>query len=111
MRLQTINSAKIAWLIYPNSFHEDCIETYCADGDGLVEIHKRISGVYYATCHFSEAPEGIYSTLEEALAKGEELLLKHFPEVYEDAMHWEDEPTTDEQRLAMNAIAGYGHLD
>jgi hypothetical protein len=111
MKLQTINSAKLTWTIYPAQSWQDCIETYCADGDGLVEVHKRISGVYYATCDFSEAPEGIYATLEEALTKGEELLLKHYPEVYEEAMHWNDEPTTEESRLEFNAINGYGHLE
>jgi predicted RNase H-like HicB family nuclease len=87
MQLETINSAKITWTIYPaQSWHE---ETYCADGDGLIEVCKRISGVYYVTTEFSEAPEGVYETLEEALAKGEELLLKYFPEVYEESRHWE----------------------
>jgi hypothetical protein len=91
MKLQTINSSHLTWTIYPAASYEDCIESYCADGDGLVEIYKRLSGVYYAICHFSEAPEGIFATLEEALAKGEQLLHKHFPEVYEEAMHWDEE--------------------
>jgi hypothetical protein len=111
MKLQTINSKKLTWIIYPRASWEDCVESYCADGDGLVTIFKRVSGVYYATCEFSDAIQGIYSTLEEALAKGEELLLKYYPPAYEEAMHWNDEPTTDETRLAINALHGYGHLD
>jgi hypothetical protein len=110
-KTQTINSAKLTWMIFPCESFSDCVETYCADGDGIVSIHKRLSGVYYATCEFSEDIQGIYATLEEALAKGEALLLEYYPEVYEEAMHWNDEPTTEEQRLAFNATAGYGHLD
>lgn len=96
MNIQTINSAKLTWKILPCASFSDCVETYCTDGDGLVSIHKRLSGVYYATCEFSEAPQGIFASLEEALAKGEALLLEFYPEVYENAMHWNDEPTTDE---------------
>ena len=93
MKLQTINSAKLTWLVYPSQY-SDVSEVYCADGDGLVSVNKRLSGVYcvtcyYVTCDFSEAIQGIYASLEEALAKGEALLKKHYPEVYEQAMTWE----------------------
>jgi hypothetical protein len=111
---KTINSSKLTWTVIPSQY-SDVSEVYCADGDGLVSVNKRLSGVYYVTCDFSgdfsEDLQGIYASLEEALAKGEELLLEYYPEVYEEAMHWNDEPTTEEQRLAFNAIAGYGHLD
>jgi hypothetical protein len=110
MKIQTINSAKLTWTIHPSQY-SDVSEVYCADGDGLVSVNKRLSGVYYVTCEFSEDIQGIYSSLEEALAKGAALLLEFYPEVYEEAMHWNDEPTTEEQRLAINATAGYGHLD
>jgi hypothetical protein len=110
MKLQTINSQKLTWTIHPSQY-SDVSEVYCADGDGLVSVNKRLSGVYYVTCDFFGDLQGIYETVEEALAKGEELLHEYYPEVYEEAMHWEDEPTTDETRLAINAIHGYGHLD
>ena len=93
MKLQTINSAKLTWTIYPSQY-SDVSEVYCADGDGLVSVNKRLSGVYcvtcyYVTCDFSEALQGIYATLEEALAKAEELLHEYYPEVYEEATYWE----------------------
>jgi hypothetical protein len=67
--------------------------------------------VYAIFADISPDPLGIFATLEEALAKGEELLLEHYPEVYEEAMHWNDSPTIDEERQALNAIMGYKHLD
>lgn len=92
MKLQTINSSRLTWTIHPSEY-SDVSEIYCADGDGLVSVNKRLSGVYcvtcyYVTCDFSEAIQGIYASLEEALAKGEALLLEHYPEVYEEAMTW-----------------------
>lgn len=89
MKLQTINSSNLIWTVYPSQY-SDVSEVYCADGDGLVSVNKRLSGVYYVTCEFSEFIQGIYATLEEALTKGEALLLKYYPEVYEEAMHWEE---------------------
>ena len=77
MKLQTINSAKLTWTIHPSQY-SDVSEVYCVT-------------CYYVTCDFSEAIQGIYATLEEALAKGEALLLEYYPEVYEEAMHWEQE--------------------
>ena len=93
MKLQTINSSRLTWTIQPSQY-SDVSEIYCADGDGLVSVNKRLSGVYcvtcyYVTCDFSEAIQGIYATLEEALAKAEELLHEYYPEVYEEAMYWE----------------------
>lgn len=112
MKLQTINSSKITWTIYQGSSYSDFVESYCADGDGLIAIHKRLSGDYAVFAEMtSDEPEGVFASLEEALAKGEELLLEHYPEIYEDAKHWNDEPTTDEQRLEINAVMGYKHLD
>jgi len=91
MNTQTINSANIAWTIYRGSSYDDFVESYCADGDGLVAIHKRLSGVYAIfTDMCSDRPSGIFERLEDALAKGEELLHKHYPEVYEDCKHYEN---------------------
>ena len=95
MKLQTIKSSKIIWTINQGSSYCDFVESYCADGDGLIAIHKRLSGVYAIFADISPDPLGIFATLEEALAKGEALLFEHYPEVYEDAMHWEDNPTCD----------------
>ena len=94
MKLQTINSSRLTWTIHPSKY-SDVSEVYCADGDGLVSVNKRLSGVYYVTCDFSgdfsEDLQGIYASLEEALAKGEALLLEYYPEVYEEAMTWDEE--------------------
>jgi hypothetical protein len=89
MKLQTINSSRLTWTIHPSQY-SDVSEVYCADGDGLVSVNKRLSGVYCVTCDFSEAIQGIYATLEEALAKGEALLLEYYPEIYEEAMFWDE---------------------
>lgn len=90
MKLETINSSHLTWTIHPSQY-SDVSEVYCADGDGLVSVNKRLSGVYYVTCDFFGDLQGIYESLEEALAKGEALLLEYYPEVYEDAMTWDKE--------------------
>jgi hypothetical protein len=95
MKLQTINSSHLTWTIHPSQY-SDVSEVYCADGDGLVSVNKRLSGVYYVTCDFFTCDffgelQGIYANLEEALAKGEELLHEYYPEVYEEAMFWDKE--------------------
>lgn len=95
MKLQTINSAKLTWTVHPSQY-SDVSEVYCADGDGLVSVYKRLSGVYDVTCElfkdeFFGELQGIYESQEEALAKGEALLLEYYPEVYEEAMYWDEE--------------------
>lgn len=106
--MNTINSSKITWTIYQGSSYDDFIESYCADGDGLITIYKRLSGVYAIFDDMcSDKPAGIFETLEEALAKGEELLLKYYPEVFEECRHWEEEGETqeeEEERQALRAI-------
>lgn len=90
MKLQTINSSRLTWTIHPSKY-SDVSEVYCLDGDGLVAINKRLSGVYYVACDFFGELQGIYATLEEALAKAEELLQEYYPEVYEEAITWDKE--------------------
>lgn len=91
MKLQTINSSRLTWTIHPSQY-SDVSEVYCADGDGLVSVNKRLSGVYYVSCDFfGDFLQGIYASLEESLAKGEALLLEYYPEVYEEAMTWDKE--------------------
>jgi hypothetical protein len=72
---------KLTWTTYPSQY-SDVSEVYCADTDKLVSVNKRLSGVYYVTCEFFGDLQGIYATLEEALARGESLLQEYYPEVY-----------------------------
>lgn len=72
---------KLTWTTYPSQY-SDVSEVYCADADKLVSVNKRLSGVYYVTCEFFGDLQGIYATLEEALARGESLLQEYYPEVY-----------------------------
>jgi hypothetical protein len=45
------------------------------------------------------------------LENAQSYLAATYHQIYEDAMHWNDEPTTDELRAEMNIAHGYGHLN
>jgi len=36
--LSTVNSSKITWVIMQGDEHDDWLTTYCADGDGIVQV-------------------------------------------------------------------------
>jgi hypothetical protein len=97
-RLKTIDSSKITWTIYPGD--EGCsIRTFCADGDGIVTVEEHADNVYslydqndrLQTWHGVETPEQILAILEVAQAH----LEANYSEVYESAMHWNDDNDQD----------------
>lgn len=109
--MSTIDSSKITWCIMQGDANDDWLTTYCADGDGILQV------VVYAdrielldqleVCKTWPTDADIGAVLEAA----QHYLQSAYFEIYEAAMHWNDEPTTDELRKQMNAINGYSHLD
>jgi hypothetical protein len=97
-RFKTLDSSKITWTIYPGE--EGCsIRTFCADGDGMVTVEEHADNVYslydqndrLQTWHGVETPEQLAAVLEVA----QTYLQTNCPEVYESAMHWNDDNEQD----------------
>jgi len=97
-RFKTLDSSKITWTIYPGE--EGCsIRTFCADGDGMVTVEEHADNVYslydqndrLQTWHGVETPEQLAAVLEVAQA----YLKENCSEVYESAMHWNDDNEQD----------------
>ena len=93
-RLKTIDSSKITWTIYPGDLGCN-VRSFCADGDGMVVVEEYADNVY-ALCDQNdrvqvwrdvETPEQLAAVLEVAQA----YLEANYPEVYESAMHWNDD--------------------
>ena len=81
MKLKTINSSKITWVVHPAESFHDFTESYCADGDGLVSIQKTKTGTYDTVCDYEYFES--FNKLSDALESGERLLARYYPEVYE----------------------------
>jgi hypothetical protein len=97
-RLKTIDSSKITWTIYPGDLGCN-VRSFCADGDGIVVVEEYADNVY-ALCDQNdrvqvwrdvETPEQLAAVLEVAQAH----LEANYPEIYEDAMHWNDDNDAD----------------
>lgn len=88
MKLQTIDSSKIKWTIYPAEEHSEFLESYCADGDGLVQIKKNQSGRFEL---FDEMEQlASFDTLIEALEGGQMWLANDYNEVFQSARHYQE---------------------
>jgi hypothetical protein len=87
--MKTINSSKITWVIMQGDADDDWVTTYCADGDGIVQV------VVYADrielldqlelCNTWATDADIGAVLEEA----QEYLQSAYFEIFEDAQHHE----------------------
>lgn len=88
MKLQTINSSKITWTIYPADAHSDFLESYCADGDGLVQVKQTPTGRFEL---FDEMERlASFDTLAEALEGGQMWLANDYNEVFQSARHHQE---------------------
>ena len=110
--MPTIDSSKITWTITQGSgAYDSSVNLYCADGDGIVVVATYPDRIELLdqldVCKTWATDADIGAVLEEA----QEYLYSAYPEIYAEAMHFCDAPTTDELRLQMNFIHGYGHLD
>ena len=89
--LKTINSSKITWVIMQGDADDDWLTTYCADGDGIVQV------VVYADrielldqlelCNTWATDADIGAVLEGA----QMYLQSAYFEIYETAKHNEGE--------------------
>jgi hypothetical protein len=94
-RLNTINSSKITWYIMQGDKHDDWLTSYCADGDGILQV------VVYAdrielldqldVCNTWATDADMGAVLEAA----QSYLAATYHEIYEDAMHWNDDNYAD----------------
>jgi len=113
-RFKTIDSSKITWTIYPGDLGCN-VRSFCADGDGMVVVEEYADNIY--ALYDQDERLGFWRDVKtpDQLAKileiAQDYLQANYQEVYEDAMHWNDEPTTDDLRQQMNAINGHGHLN
>lgn len=92
MKIANIDSSLITWELFsinPESLDEDEVgysNTYCADGDGMVEVRECFDG------HFRLYEQGdlcaTFDSLKDALEAGQNLLAASYHEVFEDAKHW-----------------------
>lgn len=95
---------------------EGCnVRSFCADGDGILQVVEYANNVYCLEDQFERVKHwhdiDTAEKLKEVLENAQNYLAATYHEIYEDARHWNDEPTTDEQRLEINATMGYKHLD
>ena len=89
--LKTINSSKITWVVMQGDANDDWITTYCADGDGILQV------VVYADrielldqlelCNTWATDADIGAVLEGA----QMYLQSAYFEIYETAKHNEGE--------------------
>ena len=85
MQLQTIDSSKITWTIYPRDEDDSFLESYCADGDGLVQVKKNKQGRFELYDEMEQLAS--FDTLAEALEGGQMWLANDYNEVFQSARH------------------------
>ena len=85
MKLKTIDSSKITWTIYPADEDSDFLESYCADGDGLVQVKQNKQGRFDLYDEMEQLAS--FDTLAQALEGGQMWLANDYNEVFQSARH------------------------
>jgi hypothetical protein len=94
-QLKTIDSSKITWTVFPSTTREEPAAIYCADGDGILQVVAYADRIELLdqldVCNTWSAGADIAAVLEVAQA----YLEANYAEIYEDAMHWNDDNDAD----------------
>jgi len=110
MQFKTIDSSKITW--YEMDGDEGCnVRTFCADGDGILQVIEYAHGRFELVDQMDVVKVWTDTPLAEVLENAQSYLAATYHQIFEDAMHWNDEPTTEDLREQMNHAHGYGHLN
>ena len=105
-------SSQLDWSVMTgDAACDDWLTSYCADGDGMVQVV-----VYADRIELQDQLEvcntwAVDFDICEIMEKAQLYIGATYPQIYEDAMHWEHTPTIEEAREEMNYINGYGHLN
>lgn len=95
MKLKTIDSSKITWTVFPSMTREEPANIYCADGDGILQVVAYADRIELLdqldVCNTWPADADMGAVLEAAQA----YLAATYHEIYEDAMHWNDDNDQD----------------
>jgi hypothetical protein len=97
--MQTFDSSKIVWSILTPCKHDKWTSVYCADGDGIVQVmvyDSKIKLVDQGDCVKTWAAK---TEISKVLEDAQDYIFKNYPEIYEDAMHWNDSSEEDEQSM------------
>lgn len=93
IKIPTIDSSRITWYIMQGDMaHEDWIHSYCADGDGILQVIEYTDGHYelvdqcdvVKAWHDVNGHEEVLLILEEA----QKYLAATYHDIYKDAAHW-----------------------
>ena len=96
MQVQTINSSKLSWEAFK---HSDGSVTYCADGDGFVELEQHASGDFFNLNEQGSPIADIEGkTLAEALEIAQSYLAANYPGIF---AHWSQQFAYDKELSEM----------
>ena len=109
MELKTINSSLITWTVMQGDKYDDFIVSYCADGDGLLQLveftdrFELVDQLEVCKVWLKSSNPDLSTMLECA----QSYLAATYHEIYELAMHWENPLTKEDYSSAM----GYNFKD
>jgi len=87
--MSTINSSKITWCVMQGDADDDWLTTYCADGDGIVQVIVSHHGIelfdQLDLCKTWATDADIGAVLEAA----QHYLQSAYPDIFEIAEHHE----------------------
>jgi hypothetical protein len=108
--MEIINASKISFYVMRSLSLEDWITSYCADGDGIVQLVEKTDRFELLdqldickTWLKSDAP-----VLAEMLENTQSYIAATYHEIFEDSMHWNDDSYTKED---YSAFMGYSFKD
>lgn len=88
--LQTIDSSKITWTIMQGSEHDDWITSYCADGDGILQVVTFADRIELQDQLDVVKTWPVDADIAQVLEAAQSYLAATYHEIYECAMHWND---------------------
>lgn len=93
MKLKTVNSSLITWSVMFGDKHDDWLVSYCADGDGIVQLVDY--GQHFELVDQLETVktwknDGSEETVLAILEECQNYLAATYHEIFEEARHFEN---------------------
>jgi hypothetical protein len=89
-KIKTFDSSMVTWYIIEADKNQDWVRTYCADGDGILQVMVYTDRIELLDQSDVCLTWGVDTDMGEILEVAQAHLQTHYLEIYEDAMHYQN---------------------
>lgn len=89
--MNTVDSSLVTWYVIDASDSENQIRSFCTDGDGILQVVVYADKIELLDQGDAVLTWDVGADMGEILEAAQAYLQENYPQIYKDAMHWNND--------------------